>query len=509
MKAADREAMQAFELPELLLMEHAALALTHHLEKRFGAFLPSTRGIVVAGNGNNGGDVLAATRLLLERQCQNIFVVIPSPATEGESQRSASMQKQLSLLSKLGFAWGTEISEELLSASDWILDGLLGTGVSREVDGEFKSRIELINRFSGKKWIVSADIPSGLCADTGMPRGVAVRASSTVTFGFYKRGLVTAEAANYVGELSLATIQIPRTVASDKWGSFLYTEEDASRLPIRRNSSHKGDFGKVSIVAGPADKQGAAALCALGALKTGAGLVTVLADSECLATLRPRLAPEIMSAELEPKTLHFAQGVGNQALVVGPGLGLSQPSWQWLETCLSQPLALVLDADALTLLAQNAPRATALLAKREFPTVLTPHPKEAAVLLGTEVSTLQKDRFLALRQLVDKWQCGVILKGAGSLCAAPNSPIVAVRAGDSGLSKGGTGDVLAGVIASLFAQRLSLLQAMPLGIYVHGKASELLTQRHGHSRSSLASEVAMSVSDVLKDLEGRTSRHGG
>lgn len=509
MKAADRESVEVFEIPELLLMEHAALALVNHLEKRFGEMLPRSRGVVLAGNGNNGGDVLAATRLLLERGCQNIFVVIPGALATAapHTNRSSSTQKQLALLSKLGFAWGTEVSAELLAASDWILDGLLGTGLSREVEGEFLARIELLNQFAGKKWIVSADIPSGLSADTGNPLPTAVRASATVTFGFYKRGLVTGEAVNYVGQLTLAPIQIPRLVSSEGWDSFLYTDEDAIRLPIRRQSSHKGDFGKVSIVAGPADKEGAAALAALGALKAGAGLVTVFAEESTLASLRPRLAPEVMTSTLVEGKGNFPAASAHHALVIGPGLGVDVAGWKVLETCLRQQNALILDADALTLLAQNAKAAQTLLAAREsIPTVLTPHPKEAALLLGSSVEEVQGDRFTSVRTLAEKWHCAVILKGAGSLCTSPRTPTIAVRAGDSGLSKGGTGDVLTGILASLLAQRLSLSQAVPLAIYLHGRASELLTRRYGHSRSSLASEVATAVADVLRNLESQASR---
>jgi NAD(P)H-hydrate epimerase len=152
MKAAEEEAIGGFEIPTLLLMEHAALALANHLENRFGALLRKTRGIVLAGNGNNGGDALAATRLLFERGCHNIFVVLPS----AKSPRSESTQKQLALLARLGFAWGTELSDDLLGASDWILDGLFGTGLSRPIEGEYLERIECINRFAEKKWIVSA-----------------------------------------------------------------------------------------------------------------------------------------------------------------------------------------------------------------------------------------------------------------------------------------------------------------------------------------------------------------
>jgi hydroxyethylthiazole kinase-like uncharacterized protein yjeF len=194
----------------------------------------------------------------------------------------------------------------------------------------------------------------------------------------------------------------------------------------------------------------------------------------------------------------------NHAVVVGPGLGVNAAGWKVVQTCLKLQNALLLDADALVLLAQNANAAKALLAEREnFPTILTPHPKEAAVLLGSTVDQIQDDRYHSVRALAQTWKATAVLKGAGSLCTAPGAPVIAVRAGDAGLSKGGTGDVLTGILASLLAQRLSPSQAVPLGIYLHGRASELLTRRYGHSRSSLASEVAGAVADVLQGLEVR------
>jgi len=495
MREADSLAIQRFGLPEILLMEHAALALVGALQERFGALLPQSKGVVLAGSGNNGGDALAAARVLHERGCQNIFIVL----TGGERPLSQSTQLQLGLLSKQGLAWGRELSPELLAASDWVLDGMLGTGLNHALDAATVNCIELVNRFSGKKWIVSADIPSGLSADTGAPCPVAIQASHTVCLGFHKRGLLTGDAADHVGRLTLAPIQIPRAVAPEALNCFLYTEEDARRLPSRRLNSHKGSFGKVAIVAGAQNREGAAGLSALGALKAGAGLVTVTASEQTLKSLQPRLSAEIMTEALTPDWAP----VPDVVLVVGPGFGTGEPEWQMLQRYLAHPGPLVLDADALTLLALHAELARKLIGERSHPTVLTPHPKEAAALMATSVEEIQRDRYATVYHLANLWLCNAILKGNGTLCASPSMPLVAVRAGDPGLAKGGTGDVLAGIVAAFLAQGMSAAHAVPLAVFVHGKASELLTQRSGHSRSSLASEVAAAVSDVLAGLECR------
>jgi ADP-dependent NAD(P)H-hydrate dehydratase / NAD(P)H-hydrate epimerase len=498
MRQADDESTRVFSIPEILLMEHAALALASALEKRFGALLPSSRGVVIAGPGNNGGDVLAAARVLIEKKCQNLFIVLVG----SDKALSPATQTQLSLLSKQGIAWGRVLSPELLSACDWVLDGIVGTGLSRPIEGPLKECIELLNTFSGKKWILSADLPSGLDCNTGLPLGAAVRASATVTFGFYKRGLVTGEAPEFVGSLSLAPIQIPRLISSPEWSTFLYTEEDARRLPHRRKDSHKGLFGHVSIVAGRPDKEGACALAALGALKAGAGLVTIHAPAATLEGLRPRLAAEVQSDSVDA-LLALADA---RVVVVGPGMGTENESWELLKQLLKSRHQLVLDADALNLMALHSKEAKALMKERsEKVTILTPHPKEAARLLECTVRDTQVDRYACVKGLAETWNASVVLKGAGTLCTALKAPTIAVMAGDSGLSKGGTGDVLAGILGSLLAQGLSAPHAVPLGVYLHGKASELLTLRNGHARSSLAGEVATCVSDVLRDLECQPS----
>jgi NAD(P)H-hydrate epimerase len=208
MREVDRNTIQALGIPEIVLMEHAALAVVETLSCRFGRVLPETKGIVLAGPGNNGADALATVRLLHERGCHSIFVVL---VEGGEpSQLSPLTTLQLGILGKLGIPWGKKLSKELLEASDWVIDGIFGTGLKRDLSPKTTKTIELLNQFAGSKWILSVDVPSGLSSDTGKPRGIAVKASQTVTLGFVKRGLVTAEGADYVGDLKLSPIQIPR-----------------------------------------------------------------------------------------------------------------------------------------------------------------------------------------------------------------------------------------------------------------------------------------------------------
>lgn len=494
MRLAEKQAIEHFGLQENILMEHAALALVERLVLRFGKLLSKSQGIVVAGKGNNGGDVLAAARLLLERgSCQVLPVLLAD-----EKSLSASAQSQLSLLKAQGFSVSAELTRPQLESADWILDGIVGTGLTGPLSQKLQDSVALINSVSAKKWVISADLPSGLDSDTGKALGAAVKASETVAFGFLKRGLTTGDAAEYAGKVSLATIQVPRAVRSPTWVTFLYSQEDAAlALPLRKRTSHKGNFGHVSVVAGLPNQEGASALAALGALRTGAGLVSIHAPSETLLSLRTRLSAEIQTETLDVSSLLSA---ATRVLVIGPGLGVG--NWDTLAALLGSKHILVLDADALNLLSANPVAAKALLQKREpNTTVLTPHPKEAARLMASSVDDIERDRFRACQMLTQQWNAFVVLKGAGSICSGPGAPLVVVTSGDSGLSKGGSGDVLAGIAAALMAQGLGPKEALPLSVYLHGRSSELITLRNGHSRSTLASEVAGFVTEVIKELE--------
>jgi NAD(P)H-hydrate epimerase len=496
MRDADRQAIDGLGIPEAVLMEHAALGVVQALKDRFSTLLPETRGVFLVGPGNNGGDAVAAARILWQNGCSHLFVVLLGQ----ENQLSDETARQLKTLGRLGLARGHELTSDLLGACDWIIDGLFGTGLSRPVEGSPRDAIELVNQYASRKWVVAVDIPSGLSADTGNPLGVAVRASETVTLGFIKKGLVTGQAADYIGKLRLCPIQIPRQVPSIDVQAFLYDASDAARLPERRPASHKGEYGHVYLWAGPAEKQGAAILASRGALRAGAGLVTVVGETTDLSAIRPRLPPEVMTEAWNPTLLTRAPG---RWLAIGPGMGIESAQWKRLEKILQSDWNLILDADALTLIGQNATAAKKIMAARTATTLLTPHPKEASRLAGRPVDEIQSDRYRAIRELVDEYHSWVLLKGKGTLVTGPKFPTFVITAGDTGLSKGGTGDTLTGIVAGLLAQQIKPEQAFPLGAFVHGRASEILTQKLGQERSSLASEIADTLPEVFRELARR------
>ncbi len=496
MRTADRYTIEEIGLPEAVLMEHAALAVVRRLKIRFHNLLAETRGVIVAGTGNNGGDAMAAARILYQQGCRKIQVFLVGD----ESKLTPGALAQYRILAKLGVPSSVVLDASALERCDWILDGIFGTGLSRNVEGEALIAIEAINRVAHRKWIVSIDLPSGLCSDTGVPLGSAVRACETVALGFFKKGHVTGFAADYTGKLHLRFIQIPRMIADFRPTALLYGREDARHLPPRRESGHKGDYGHCYFFAGETETQGAALLACLAAFRSGAGLVSLVGPRGEPVDTRSRIPVEVMTAtwgpELKAKLRHAAFGIG-------PGFGTSDAKWAILTEALETPWPIVLDADALTLLANHREEAQKLLKKRKAVTVLTPHPKEASRLLNVATEVVQSERYEACRALQERWGCFVVLKGRGTIIACPGRPQIVVTAGDPGLSKGGSGDLLTGVLTSLLAQGLEPTRALPLGTYLHGRASELFTKRAGHTRSALASEIARMLTRALAELHPR------
>lgn len=491
MREVDRLAIQSTGLPELVLMEHAALALVDALKRRFGKTLDQTKGACLCGTGNNGGDVVAAARLLHQQGIKADVYLLGE-----ESKLSKSAATQLHLFQKLGYGFHQQVHPETLQNCDWILDGVFGTGLSQPVADPLATLFTEINHWSGKKWIISADIPSGLSADTGLAQGISIQASETVCFGFLKRGLVTGDAADYVGALTLSAIAIPRELPLPIQ-TFLWDREDAQRIPLRKQASHKGTFGHVFVHLGEAEKEGAAIFCGLGALRSGAGLVTLVGDPVRLDAIRPRLPADCMTEPFKGPLL--SEGVQ----VIGPGLGASEGAWKHLVAVLRGDSPVIVDADALTLLSEHLPEGCALLKERHQGkklTVLTPHPKEAAKLLQSTIAQVQSDRYQSIEKLVHGFSAWIVLKGRGSLIRGVNSPTFVVNRGNSALAKGGTGDLLCGILASLIAQQIPPLQAIPFGVFLHGRAAEVLVQRAGNEWTPTVSDIAEGLRDVFYEI---------
>lgn len=504
MRAIERVAIEEHGVPGIALMERAGAAVAQTARALLD---PGGRAVVVCGGGNNGGDGWVAARLLrgAGREARVVALVAPS-RLQGDAARACAAAVEAGVAYTLV---GDAAAVDTIAAAtgDVLVDAIFGTGLSRPPDGIFAAAIERMNelRASGAK-VLAVDVPSGLSADTGHAAGACVHADATVTFAFQKRGLVLYPGAALAGEVAVADIGIPPAAAASVPVSceLLCPRDALALVPPRRRDAHKGDAGRVLVIAGSPGKTGAAHLALAGALRGGAGLVMLAARPEVLPfALAGR--PEAMSFALEgegplaaadrPALLEAARGV--DALVIGPGIPRGPGTARLLRDVLAHaPTPAVLDADALNALAEEP----ALLGNWPSPVVLTPHPGEMARMCGISISAVQADRVEIARAKAEAWGCTVVLKGARTVVAAPGHPSAVVPTGNPGLASGGTGDVLAGLVGALLASGLEPWDAARAAAWVHGRAGDLAADVHGE-RGLLASDVADRIGAVWAEWD--------
>jgi ADP-dependent NAD(P)H-hydrate dehydratase / NAD(P)H-hydrate epimerase len=511
MRGADAEAIRRGADPDDL-MENAAEALRLDLR---GAWPGARRIVVVCGPGKNGGDGLAAARLLaLEGASPAVFTLRDPSLYTGEAAANARRARAVGLTpTSLGGASGHAALRRALADGDAVIDALFGTGLSRALEGGARRAVALIN--ASGRCVLAADLPSGLSADRGRLFGAAVRATRTVTFAAPKLCHVLAPASGLCGEMTVADIGIARAILARRARRLWMTEaaDAAARLPARPRDSHKGDFGRLAILAGSRGKPGAAILSARGALRGGAGLVTVFC-AESIATGIASALPEAMAEALPEASgaldRSAADGLARawsafDAAVAGPGLGTSAQTVAALEEVLhATRIPLVADADALNAFA-GRPR---FFARRRAPTVLTPHPGEAGRLLGRSSRAVQADRLGAVRALARASRSIVVLKGAHTLIGGPDGEVIVNPTGTPLLATAGSGDVLSGVIGALLAGGLSARDAAIAGVYLHGAAAQALEPRLGDA-GLLAHEVADAIPRVRRAVRAALDRRHG
>jgi ADP-dependent NAD(P)H-hydrate dehydratase / NAD(P)H-hydrate epimerase len=450
---------------DFALMQRAGHAAWRHVLARW----PQARRIVVAcGPGNNGGDgyVLALHALGSGRDVQ--VVRLTEPRTEPARQAQAEFEA----------AGGCCVDfSGTLPAADLVVDGLFGIGLARAPDAASSRLIEAINASTAA--VLALDVPSGVDADTGHAPGAAVRSASTLQFIAPHRGLLTGASLDYCGRLDVASLDIDLDRASAS-ALALHAETLAGWLTTRARDSHKGTHGHVLCIGGEHASGGAILLCAEAALRSGAGLVAVATRSEHVAALLAR-RPEAMVSGVEDAHAMLPLLGPADVVAVGPGLGKQAWGAALWEAARAAGNDLVIDADALNLLAAQ-PHAL------PPDTILTPHPGEAGRLLGVETGAVQADRFSAARQLAERYGCVVVLKGAGTIVAAPDRIPRVIAAGNPGMAVGGMGDLLTGVIAALRAQRMEAFAAACCGALLHAVAGDAAA-RDGGERGLLPSDL--------------------
>jgi hydroxyethylthiazole kinase-like uncharacterized protein yjeF len=443
--------------------------------------------LVVAGPGNNGGDAWVAAEALLE----GFHRVVALDAGAGAPKAPEARAARAAFESRGGSVvhdWPTEPRLAL------VVDGLLGIGLARDVDARLSALIERINRCGAP--VLAIDVPSGLDSRTGCVRGVAVRASRTLTFIAHKVGLHTADGPDHCGAIERDDLGTGADVLQAAHGFLLEPAMVAPWLAPRRMNTHKGSFGTVAVIGGNRGMVGAALLAGRAALLTGAGRVFVA----LLGSDAPSV--DIAHPELMMRSVDEALGAG--VIVAGPGAGRSPSATSrstferaTLPALLARPVPLLLDADALNAIAFDEVLQRSLREGRKAATLLTPHPAEAARLLGTETPRVQEDRLAAAQALARLFRAHVVLKGAGSICASPDGAWSVNGTGNPGLATAGSGDVLAGIIGALLGQGMEAWRALQYGVCLHGSAADACVARGMGPIGLTAGEIALEARAVL------------
>lgn len=472
------------------LMEKAGLAAAEVARDKL-LIHGRTEALVLAGPGNNGGDAFVVARHLRGWWFKVTLVF----AGERENLSETAQQMLDAWLTT-----GGEIFDEIPEGKQWdvVIDGLFGIGLDhregRDLQGKYLALVNAVNRMNQP--VLALDIPSGLGSDTGTVRGAAIKATMTVTFIGLKPGLVTHDGSEYCGKIFLRNLDLDVPFLK-KPTSWVMNQAYAQKLlpPRRPASSHKGMFGSIGVIGGAAGMTGAALLAGTAALKLGAGRVylgLIAGDAPGVDTAQP---------ELMLRTAHELFKLDHlDCLVIGPGLGMGADACFWLNSALESALPLVLDADALNLIAAHPKVANLLrerLRERNAPSILTPHPAEAARLLNTDTATIQNDRMAAAASLAANFNCCAVLKGAGSICAVSGGKRYINTSGNPGLSSAGTGDILSGITGALLAQGLNAENALLLAVYLHGAAADVLQKQHGGPLGMAASEIPNAARSLL------------
>ncbi len=478
-------------IPPSTLMENAGLATAHKLKDLMGNVAGSPI-LVLVGPGNNGGDGLVAARHLDDWGAQ-VTVYLCNRRTEGDKNFGLLKDRDTPAVhaeSDTGF----EALDELLASAESVVDALFGIGKLRPFQGTVKDVLERIAREKTRRpglLLVSLDLPSGLDADTGAVDEAALFCDGTITLGAPKVGLFSFPGAERVGRLIVADIGIPEDLARDIRTGLITEDRVSGLLPERPLSANKGTFGKAMIAAGSVNYVGAACLACTGALRVGAGLVTLATPR----TVQPMAAGRLVETtylplpEAEPGVIDVGASPvlrdgleGYDVLMMGCGIGRHAATQAFVRELLfslpdNVPRGLVLDADALNILSETPDWSRSLT--REA--VMTPHPGEMSRLTGLSVRDIQADRLGVARRAAAEWNKVVVLKGAYTVIAAPDGPAMLNPAANPALASAGTGDVLTGAIAGLVAQGLSHFDAACCGVYLHSGAAEMASAELGNT----------------------------
>ncbi len=495
MKQYDLAVSTHFGVPPALLMEHAATAIMEEAIKR----LPERTAniLIVAGCGNNGGDGLAAARLLFLKGYTPECVLV------GEKEKAGKLTLlQMEILQKYGVETRCNLPDK---EYDMIIDALFGIGLSREMKGEYAKAAAYINQQRKNAYVLSVDMPSGIETNTGRVMGTAVKAHATITFAFKKRGLLLYPGAEYAGEILCRDIGITKeSFLGCPPACFTYGKEDMHRLPKRPPAGNKGTFGKVLLIAGSENMGGACLLAGEAIYRTGAGLVRIMTVKENRTLLLEKLPEAVLSIyetgrfprkELE-ENIAWAD-----CIAIGPGLSKSKTAEKIVAAVLADEKPAIIDADAINLIAQRPSFKERL--KERGQVVLTPHIREFARLSGMKTEKIKADIIQAAAAFAKEYGVTLVCKDVRTAVCGDGGKIYLNSTGNDGMATAGAGDVLTGIVTGLAAQGMRLYDAAVLGVYLHGLAGDLAAAKYG-AYYMLAGTLTKQLQYILRDKEDET-----
>ena len=501
-KSVDEFCIQEIGIPSLVLMERAAYAVAKNVDEVIKIQDGSGRKteiVIVCGIGNNGADGIAAARMLKEMgyPCRICIVGDPGKGTE-------ELKVQYQIVNNLRIdvkVCDTKAKVDSYSFSDnnmeevMIVDALFGIGLSRNIEGICYQMVNKINE--QKSFVLSVDIASGLNSANGKVMGIAVNSDMTVTFGKMKAGHLLCDGREYSGRVQIEDVGFVKKAYNKvldemKDDVFVYlTKEDLKKIPKRKRTSHKGTYSNVNVIGAGAGMSGAVALAGMAAYRCGAGLVKIYAKDSNTDVIRTLVKEAVVHdyAAFDVNEKNHNKDI----IVIGPGLGTVGEAKKLVENVLDTDCKIVIDADALNLISTNK----ILLNKFGENIVITPHLKEMSRLIEKDVSYIRENIISCAKEFSLKYGCTTVLKDATTVISSPRGNIRINRSGNSGMSKGGSGDVLSGIIAGLITQNLSVFEAASLGVYLHGLAGNLAAERNSEY-SMVASDLIDAIPQVMK-----------
>lgn len=505
MKQCDKNTIEHFGVPSLVLMERAALSVAEEIEtflqqngneQRSNPLKQDRSVLLVCGLGNNGGDGLAIGRILWQKGYPVTIVMPPEPR-----RVSKETEVQMEILNKYGISITDTIPEKDFAVT---VDALFGIGLTRNLEGIYKEYIIRMNESRGLK--VAVDIPSGIHADTGEVMGIGFQADITVTFAFAKTGMMLYPGADYAGKVLVKDIGIDKHgFLKDIPSLYRLSQKDLEKIPGRRAHSNKGSYGKVLTVAGHKNMAGAAFLSGKAAYVTGAGLVKIFTEESNRVILQ-QLLPEAILATYEAwekesanmknslekllkETLSWAS-----VIVAGPGLGTGESAKTLVKTILEYAeVPVILDADGLNAAAEHLE----WLKSAKAPVIVTPHLGEMARLVQKSIFDIQKQLLQVAQDFAEEYNVICVLKDARTVTALPDRTAYINTSGNNGMATAGAGDVLTGILAGLMAQGMDVSMAAPVGVYLHGMAADRQAAQIG-TYGLMAQDIINGISKVLR-----------